>query len=48
MTGMLHLGEIEAVFECLFFATVDEVSSRLASLVERAVWGELIGDKVYD
>ena len=41
MTGVLTLDGKETFYECFFFAKVDEESGRLASLTERAVWGQL-------
>jgi hypothetical protein len=46
MTGVLDLGGKETFYECFFFATVGE-SGKLASLTERAVWGEVGGNEVH-
>lgn len=47
MTGVLDLGGKETFYECSFFATVDPASNKLASLIERAVWGEVGGKEVH-
>lgn len=47
MTGVLGLDGKETFYECFFFAKVDQESGKLASLTERAVWGEVRGEEVH-
>ena len=46
MTGVLQLDGVETFYECFFFAQVDAESGKLASLTERAVWGEVGKEEV--
>ena len=47
MTGVLDLGGKEKFYECFFFAKVDGASGKLASLTERAIWGEVGVQKLH-
>lgn len=42
MTGTVKLEGKETFFESFFFARVEAGSGRLESLIERAVWGEVV------
>ena len=41
MTGVVKVDGTETFYECFFFAKIDGESGKLASLTERAVWGEV-------
>jgi hypothetical protein len=41
MTGTIKIEGVESFFECFMFAVVDGETGKLASLVERSVWGQV-------
>ena len=45
MTGVLDLEGEKTFYECFLFGTVE--GEKLASLTERAVWGEVGGKEVH-
>ncbi|KAF1925777.1 uncharacterized protein M421DRAFT_69003 [Didymella exigua CBS 183.55] len=47
MTGVLDLGGKDTFYECFFFTAVDGASGKLASLTERAIWGDVGGEEVH-
>jgi hypothetical protein len=47
MTGVFDLDGEKTFYECLFFAKVDRETGKLASLTERAVWGDVGGQEAH-